>query len=361
MPPTPISKHEDESRAARTGPSATLRAGVDGLLERHSAKQLIDHGLGPLAANRLRRSDAVLPGELLLVERATSLAAAMASPLLRQVREICEGRLVVLKGPELAQYYPASARHFSDLDVLSLDAPRAHRSLVAAGFTVDAGKPDARQHLPVLSPPTLPLQIEVHRHVKWPLMAGPPPPVDEIVEASVPSALGIDGILAPNRVHHSLILAAHAWEHRPLRCLRDLLDIAVMSEGVDARELSRTAARWNIGPIWRTSRNAVDSIFYGRSPSMPLRVWARHLEEARERTIVEDHLERLLSGFWGMPAHRTPAHVLRVISAGVTPGYGESWSGKLRRSYSAARGALQPLSTKDDPRLPPAGSRSYDR
>ena len=135
-----------------------------------------------------------------------------------------------MKGAEVALSYPdAALRPYRDVDILVDDPPTVQRSLLAAGFEA-VGEPDAyyegRHHLRPLISRDYPLLVEVHRRPEWPKWASPPPN-DELFAAGEPSALGVDGILAPRPAAHALLVAAHSWAEvpasaraRPARCRR---------------------------------------------------------------------------------------------------------------------------------------------
>nr|MBA2708723.1 nucleotidyltransferase family protein [Gemmatimonadaceae bacterium] len=174
------------------------------------------------------------------------------------------------------------------------------------------------------------LKVEVHKLPRWPGRLRPPP-TREILDASVPSALGVVGISAPTPLHHALILAAHAWHHEPLWTLRDLIDIAAVSALVDRRDLDRTAKVWGLGRLWRTTERAIEGLFYGGRKTFPLRTWARHLGVVRDRTGLEKHVAQLVDGFWGMPPHLAPVPTIRVLRYMITPAPGESWRQRAAR------------------------------
>ena len=150
-------------------------------------------------------------------------------------------------------------------------------------------------------------------------------------------------------VHHALILAAHGWRHEPLQTLSDLIDVAVVSAAADRRELERTADIWGIGRVWRTTISAIDAVFYGASVTLPLRTWARHLQGVRERTVAEDHLERVLHPFWGMPPHRASRAAMRAAAGTIRPAPGETWGNKLTRTRRALRRARTPIVRRTGP------------
>ena len=148
---------------------------------------------------------------------------------------------MILKGPLLAKLYPGQARRFIDLDVLTTDADALQRSLMAVGFVEDPDPDqhlmDDHHHLEPIRWPAIPLKVEVHARASMPGRARKVP-AEEILEASIPAGLGIDGVFAPAPLHHALILASHAWLHAPLTRVRDLIDIAAVSGEADAAELA---------------------------------------------------------------------------------------------------------------------------
>ena len=339
-----------------------LWGAVDRLIDRADVDGIVAHKLGPLAAIRWRATGRPLPPRLADEERAASLAMLSAPPLLRRIRDACDGPLVLLKGPELAHLYPPKGRRFGDVDVLTPDAAALHRALTRNGF-VEMPDPDfdhgEHHHLVPLRWPVIALNVEVHTLPNWPVRV-PPPPLDEIFEAAVPSALEIDGLSTPDPLHQALVLAAHAWRHEPLHTLRDLVDVAAASAGRDAGELDRAAAAWGIDRIWRTTRRATEALFFDRPPPVPLRVWARHLGAVRERTVLESHLQRWLGPFWGLPAAAALMESGRVLRQDMTPEAGESWRDKLGRVPRAIQHAGVALSDRPDPPRT-GGGRGDDR
>ena len=321
-----------------------LWRGVDRLVDRApTATDLRSHRIEPLAARRLRARGRVVPEELALEERRAAVATLAGPVLLERVRAACDGPLLLFKGPEAAARYPDPAlRQFKDLDLLAPDAEAAQRSLVAAGFR-PIGDPSLYlgiHHLRPLALRGLPLAVEIHSRPKWPGSLESPS-TDELFAAAVPSATGVSGVLAPAPAHHALLLAGHSWAHEPLRRLRDLVDIAAMLQGVDQFELRRLARAWSVERLWETTVASVDAVLYGGRPPLALRFWARNLLKVRERTVLENHLERVLSNFWILPGPDALAELLSILAGEVRPGRDETWPAKLSRSGRAARNALR--------------------
>jgi hypothetical protein len=334
---------------------------VDRLLGRATLEGIVAHKVGPLEARRRRALGEPLPQALQAVERAASLASQAAAPLLRRIRASCEGPLLLLKGPEVARYYPGKARQFSDVDILTPDAEAVHRALLDAGFVIAPGEDEfdyaEHHHEPPVKWPTIWLRVEVHARPNWPMTATAPT-VDLLLDAARPAAIGIEGISAPDPVHHALLLAAHAWRDEPLQTLRDLIDVAVVATELDEQELLRAARAFGLERVWRTTSDAAQALFFDARTTFPLRSWARHLGSVRERTVFESHLERLLHAFWEVPARAALVRAVRVLADDVTPSAGETWSDTLRRVSRAARRPGASVTRPGIDRLP---SRNDDR
>lgn len=320
---------------------------VDGVIAgARSLSALSAHRLHLLAADRLRRSGVQVPQHL-RAEEMLIAARDLAVPLvLSQARESYDGRMLIMKGPAIAAFYPEPAlRPYWDLDLLVDDAPHAHRALRARGF-VEVGEPvyyDDIHHLRPLVHPGLPLSIELHHRPKW-LDGREPPTSDELFAASVP-APSLDGILAPAPEHHAVLLAVHAWAHEPLRRLGDLVD--VRATGADRSAARAVAAAWSCEGVWAATDDAAAALLeHGRRPA-PVRLWARHLSDARERSVIETHLTRWMSPWWSVSRGRSRATV-RAVTRDLLPRAGEGWRTKLARAQRAAVRLRMPKTAYDE-------------
>jgi len=306
------------------------------------------HGLALLAARRWRETGREVPRDLQLEERYLAMSGLSAAAVLARARAAYDGRMLLFKGPLVAARYRDGVRGFNDVDLLVDDADAAQAALIEQGF-YEVDDPDLFEDLHHLRPlmyPSLPMKIEIHHHPKWP-DGFDQPPAEAFFAGAREDFAAVPGILTPAPEVHTLMLAAHAWGHGPLRSLRDLADVAVMVVDADAERLDALAAEWGMARLWRTTRNAVASVFGGARRTAALGIWARHLGDARERTVLETHLEHWLSPFWGMP----PSRALRMSAAQVSyelrPVAGESWRDKLTRVAQAARRAFAPRSEHD--------------
>ena len=195
--------------------------------------------------------------------------------------------LMLLKGPEAAARYPSRARGFGDIDLLVPDARRTQTELVEEGFEQEddpEGIFVGIHHLARLRLPGSPLPIELHSVPKW-RDGLRPPRNDELFEAAIPSDIGVDGLLAPSVSHHAVLLAAHAWAHQPLGRARDLIDVGAFRVVADDIELGRLARAWGLIRPWRTMTACLDAMV-ARSSTWPLRLWARHLRQLRDQTVL---------------------------------------------------------------------------
>lgn len=323
--------------------SISLWSSVEALIDNASIDGILIHKLGPLAAGFRRAAGEPVPEVFAAEERIASLAAMIADPVLRRIREVGDGPMVLLKGPEVAALYPPNGRRFGDIDVLTPDAPGLHRALREHGF-VEMETPfdhHEHHHLVPLRWPAVPLYVEVHSAPNWPQDLSPPS-VAEILDAAVPSVVGIEGFSAPSKAHHALLFAAHSWAHEPLKTLRDLIDIAVLAAEEDPVDLGSVATSWGIGRIWRTTRGAIDALFFDGPRGSAVQLWARHLPHVRERTVFETHLQAALHPFWERPLAPATLKSLAAIRADLRPAAGESWATKLARAERAIREARLP-------------------
>jgi hypothetical protein len=75
-----------------------------------------------------------------------------------------------------------------------------------------------------------------------------------------------------------------------------------------------------------------------------MRTWARHVRDVRDHTVFENHLARILSPFWAVPAGDAPSAVVRALGDELRPSPGEAWSLKAARALRAGRNAFSGLS-----------------
>jgi hypothetical protein len=303
-----------------------------------------------LAARRWSDLGRQLPAELERDVRRSALVALLVPEVLARVRAACDGLLVLHKGPEIAhRYRDPVLRPYLDVDLLAPDATNAQQALLTAGF-VEVGDPDLYTGSPHGRPvewPGLPLHVEVHEEPNWPSWLGRPPTADLLARAE-PSSLGVDGLHTLAPAHHAVIVAVHAWAHGPLAQVRDLVDVAVMSEGLDRGELQELSRRWGVQGLWQTTIGASDAVLFGAPKPPALRMWARNLSAVRERTVLETHLARWLSGFSALGARRGARVLATEVAADLRPREDETWAAKLRRSRKALRHALVRKSQHDE-------------
>lgn len=299
------------------------------------------HRVELLEARRRRAAGLELGPDLIADETRAAVNELAVPGLLTRVRAAWDGPLLLMKGPEVAlDYGAAGLRSFGDLDFLTDDADAAQAALIAAGFQ-EVFDPEIYEDIHHLRPlwwPGLPLVIELHTRVNWPA-AIPGPSTEELLAAAVPSRLGVAGITTLPPEHHTLVLAAHAWEHQPLGRLGNLIDVAVMLRRSDEDEVARLARRWGCARMWRTTRRAVHAVVEGRGRSAGVTLWSRHLAQVRERTVLEWHVKDLLAPAWGLPLRPALRAVLGEVRATAGRVRGETWRAKLARIRLALRNA----------------------
>jgi hypothetical protein len=308
-----------------------------------TVESLLAHRLHLMAARVWRSREWTIPLRLESEERRAGMIALPAHPLLARAQAAYGGQLLLMKGAEVAAHYRhPSDRFFCDLDLLADDASAAQQALIEAGF-VQCGDPAAYEHEQHLCPlvwPGVPLFIEVHRRPKSPGWL-PDAPVDEILEHSLPSATGVEGLLAPDPAAHALLLVAHGWAaHAPLSRIADLIDVAVLVPGDERRRADELARRWGWEGMWRVAVRAGDAVLGDAAWPASLNVWARHLRSGRDRTVLEDHIARIAAPTAALPASRAPATLARALKGATTRHQGELWSQKLRRTLLAVAHAF---------------------
>lgn len=313
---------------------------IDSLVERAPhLRALRFHRLELLEARR-RRAAGLALGEL-ASDEAVAMASELAVPVvLERARAAWDGRLVLVKGPELALDYPAPrCRRFWDLDLLTDDAPRAQAALLAAGFR-EVGDPalyEGIHHLRPLWWPGLPLTIELHARPKWPDTLTPPAAA-ELLAAAVPGRVGVAGVDTLPPEQHAVLLAAHSWAHEPLARIGHLIDVAVTLERGDREAAAALARRWGCARLWRTTERAAGALLGGRR-STAVAAWGRHLRGARERTVLEAHLHGWLAPLWGLPRRRAPRAALAAVLGELRREGPERWHTKLARTRMALANA----------------------
>ena len=343
---------------ARTLSATQIFKGVDRLVDRSAGiSGLRAHKVHLLAARRFRELGRTVPPELADEEQASAIVALGSSLVLEQIRAVYDGPLLVMKGPEVAALYPDPAlRPFGDIDLLAQHPDEAQNALIRAGFE-PVGHADSyysdRHHLRPLSAPGLPLRVEIHRSPEW-VGWSAPPPLEALVAAAVPASVGTEGFLAPSRAAHTLLLAAHSWSGAPLRRLLDLIDVALLANGVDDAELESLARQWDVFGVWKTMIAAAEALLLRGAEPWSLRLWARDLAAVRDRSVVENHVRRMAAPFWALPPRRAVALSASNLAVMVKPGPGESWSKKLGRSRRAFRHAFHDLN--DHNRAEPGGA-----
>jgi hypothetical protein len=330
------------SRSAEAPHDAALWRAADALVDAAPTLHgLRWHRLHQLAADRWRAEGREVPAGFQQEERLAGLRLTAAPMVLRRIRDAYDGRFALIKGYEVAVRFPNQlTRPFVDIDLLAEDALEAHAALRAAGF-VEIGDPERYleiHHLRPLSLPGLTVPVEIHHEPKWP-KGLQPPPTKALLDRAVPSATEIGGIDALAPADHALVLAAHSWAHLPLRRLLELIDIAVVSADAEQDEIERRARTCGFERVWQTTKGSVDSLFYGAPPIAAQKLWARHLAGARERTVLETHLERWLSPFWSFPARTALPVAARSVGNDLSPAEGEAWRAKVSRMRKALRNA----------------------
>jgi hypothetical protein len=346
-------RSQQRARPHRAGTGAApngIWSSLPGLIDRAQSLDLLrTHGLHLLAVSLWRSRGTELPSDLRKEESRAAMTALAAVAVLRRVRATYDGRLMLMKGPEVAASYPEPrTRAYGDIDLLADDPVGAQRALVAAGFVAVDGPRDhvKAQHLDPVMHPDLRLTVEIHRRPNCPpcLLA---PTTGELLSLSVPSATGIDGLLAPAPAVHALLLAAHAWAHHPLGRVGDLIDVAAILPPEERGVAAVLARQWGWERMWRTTLSAADALLAGGHEPLALRTWARHLGDVSGLSVLDNHVIRMLAPFFALPARRIPLGVAAELRSYAELNPGEGWPAKLTRTGVAIRDALTDQSQHD--------------
>ena len=328
---------------------ASLWASLARLIERAPRdSDLRFHGVELLAAQCDRKRGGTPALHTIAAERTAAATSLMAPLVLQRVLAAVEGPVVLMKGPEVAAYYENSlTRPYRDIDILVEDAGAAWQAMVEAGFepTGDPKLYIGIHHLRPLVLPGLPLVVEVHHEPKW--LEGMAPPTAELLQTAVPSATGLPGLLTLEPTRHAVVLAVHAWAHVPLSRLGRLIDVAAVSQGIDRGETAALAQAWDVERLWRVTQATIDSLLGPRPRPLAGRIWARHLWNVRERTVLERHLERWLGPFSMLPPGRAARVTGQHLAHQFSLEDGETRPQMLRRSIRAVADAFVRQSDHD--------------
>ena len=185
------------------------------------------------------------------------------------------------------------------------------------------------------------LVVEVHHRPSQPFWL-PPVSAETVFQSAVPSAAGVPGILAPEPAAHAVLLLAHAWADGLLGSVGQLLDAAALLACSDRRRAEHFARAWDWEKMWTATVAVMDTVIGGKSPSLAVKVLARHLPDVRERLVLEDHISRLAAPAWTLPAGEVPRALASALRYTATPAPGEDWMTQLRRSCLAIAHAFRP-------------------
>lgn len=305
-----------------------------------SVVDIVAHRLELPAVVRMRDCGIEVPEEFEAVEAEAAMKALLAPAVLDRVRQATDAQILLMKGPEVASYYPRpTLRGYTDLDLLVRDAATVQQALLDDGFE-PVGDPrlyEGIHHLRPVALPGVPLYVEVHSRPKWFEKTGQPD-VARLLAVAVPSAVPVPGLDALPPEYHALLLAAHSWAHEPFRRLRDILDVACVSAVCDAADLERLARELTMSRLWASTRRVVGAVLDDAPLPMPLRLWARNLVTASERTVLEGHLADWLSGFEVTPWTRAIVALHKPLRRELLP-HAEPAPQKLLRSLHALRNA----------------------
>ena len=287
------------------------------------------HGLQLVAGEHWFASGSTRAASVADDGRHAQAAHLVAEELLRRIRALVDGPVVVIKGIEVACHYGfVGGRPYGDLDILVPDAQAVMGALVADGWVQSRGQYDDHHHLAAVRAPSLPMPIEVHHSLGWEGWSRPPSSA-EVIAAAVPSSTGIEGVLAPDPVTHTLFLANHSWRNRPFSQLRDLLDLAVVSARTEPGAIEEQAAEWKLGRLWALMGATMRAVLLDDGPvPAAAKVMGKHLL-AIEPADAESGT---MSSIAGMALVADPAGAARHTAADIR---------RIRKQGRSLRAALR--------------------
>lgn len=312
---------------------------VEELVERATSWEALQlHRLHLVAARLRSRRGEEIPANIADEWRGTAILSLAARTVLERVRDAYDGRLLLMKGLEVASLYPDPMdRPFRDLDILVDEPDAAQKCLIDTGFVEFGDR--APHHLPRLVWPEVPVLIELHSRPKTPPWV-PELGAGMIFGRATASRTGIAGLLAPEPAAHALLLAAHGWAHDPLRRLGDVIDIAAMLEEADRSRTTVCAREWEWERLWNVTVAVTDAVTTDGALAKRLSPWTRHLLSVRDRRVVEHQLSRLVAPAFTLPPSETPRGLMRGVRQIVARRNGEPWAHKVRRSRQSLIHAL---------------------
>jgi hypothetical protein len=312
------------------------------------AGALRTHGLGPIAAWRMRSHGEAVPPEIDRLAHGAAYAAVTAAPLLQKVIDILQEPVLVLKGPEVARLYPErTLRTYGDLDLLVADLPIAERKLLDAGFAelMPNRKIEGHHHDSPLGLGNLALMIELHRDPGW-LRWLTPPSNAELFKVAIPSDTGVDGGYALPPEPMALFLASHAWRHNPYNSIVHLIDIELIRQQTEPAAVMALARQWGMDRVWTHLCAMIDWYNYqdDQTPGAVHRWWARHLHDAREQSLLEYYLASWGRGLAAPTFGEQVESITRDVRFSFTAHSWQSRRQKLGRIALGARSLAGPAS-----------------
>ena len=112
-----------------------------------------------------------------------------------------------------------------------------------------------------------------------------------------------------------------------------MLDVVLTAHAAEPDELEAVARAWGMTKLWRSTVAIAEAVLFERVPQPRLlRIAGRGLMSARESTVLEVQLARLLAPLYIHGVDRAPSAVMRALADSLGPGPGESWRGKALRT-----------------------------
>lgn len=204
------------------------------------------------------------PDEVQRGRRAQARSILVAETILDELCTRVEQPVVLMKGLEVAQLYPAPThRPFRDVDVLMQDPTPVWHDLVGRGYRKSPRRrfDIEHHHLPALVPPYGVVGIELHHRPNVPRWGHIP--VGLIFDTAEPSRTGIPGLQRPRDDVHALLMAMHCWKGGFAR-VRDLFD-ALLLASVSPVPVGDTAEDLGLQRFWQLTVRLSEAVLFGTS------------------------------------------------------------------------------------------------
>ena len=138
------------------------------------------------------------------------------------------------------------------------------------------------------------------------------------------------------------------WREVPFTRLGQILDVWLMAQRAEGRDIEALAERWGIGALWSaTAATARGVLLEERPRSRAARRWTSRLESMRERTVIGTKRVELTAPFATLPFARAARVSGARLLTDVRPGPDQTWGESLKRTAGAVLQSFRPRAARD--------------